>query len=156
MKIEVRNIHKYFGKVHANDGISLTVAEGEILGVLGENGAGKTTLMKILAGLQPYDSGEILINGNKMVSFSAAAALELGIGMLAQDPLDFPMLTIFDNLYLGMQKGFLIQKKTFLQKVEELEASLGFHFNPQTLLELLAWENANSWRFCGFYYMVLN
>ncbi len=134
MKIEIRNIHKSFGKVHANDGISLTVETGEILGVLGENGAGKTTLMKILAGLQPYDSGEILIDEKPVHYDSANTALGLGIGMLAQDPLDFPMLTIFDNLYLGMQNGFLIKKRGFKKKVAEMEDELGFHFDLSDLV----------------------
>ncbi len=129
MKIEIRDIHKYFGKVHANNGISLTVHAGEILGVLGENGAGKTTLMKILAGLLHCNSGEILINDEPVQISSANEALARGIGMLSQDPLDFPMMTIFDNLYLGGQKGFFIQKKAFQKKVEETQKNLGFHFN---------------------------
>jgi ABC-type uncharacterized transport system ATPase subunit len=134
MKIEIRNIHKSFGKVHANDGISLTVEAGEILGVLGENGAGKTTLMKILAGLQPFDAGEILVNDKPVQYGSANTALVLGIGMLSQDPLDFPMLTIFDNLYLGMQNGFFIKKTDFRKKVKEMEDRLGFHFDLNDLV----------------------
>jgi len=128
MELEIRNIHKSFGNVHANAGISLTVHSGEILGVLGENGAGKTTLMKILAGLLSYDAGEILINGEKVHFQSADAALALGIGMLSQDPLDFPMLTIFDNLYLGRKKGFFIQKRFFRAEIEKKEELLGIHF----------------------------
>ena len=134
MKIEIKHIHKSFGKVHANNDISLTVESGEILGVLGENGAGKTTLMKILAGLQPCDSGEILINEKPVHYNSANTALELGIGMLAQDPLDFPMLTIFDNLYLSMQSGFLIKRKNFEKRIAEMEEELGFHFDLNDLV----------------------
>ncbi len=128
MHIEIRNIHKSFGKVRANNDISLIIQSGEILGVLGENGAGKTTLMKIIAGLLSSDSGEILIE-DQVVSFTSAdEALEAGIGMLSQDPLDFPVMTIFDNLYLGQKTGFFIKKKDFQKKIIETQASLGFNF----------------------------
>lgn len=138
MEIEIRNIHKSFGNVHANAGISLIVHAGEILGVLGENGAGKTTLMKILAGLQPCDEGEILIDGKPVHFQSADTALALGIGMLSQDPLDFPMLTIFDNLYLGRKKGFFIQKNSFRREVEKVEDLLGLHFKLNELVGTLS------------------
>lgn len=138
MEIEIRNIYKSFGKVHANIGISLTIHAGEILGVLGENGAGKTTLMKILAGLQPCDSGEILIDGKPVHFHSANTALDLGIGMLSQDPLDFPMLTIFDNLYLGRRKRFFIQRNRFSKQVEKMEDLLGFQFKLNDLVETLS------------------
>ncbi|NMC46158.1 MAG: ATP-binding cassette domain-containing protein [Chloroflexi bacterium] len=128
MKTELQHIHKSFGKVHANDDISLVIESGEILGILGENGAGKTTLMKILAGLLHADAGDILINGRAVQITSADEALSLGIGMLSQDPLDFPTMTIFDNLYLGQQKGLFIKKAAFQNKVAEVQKSLGFHF----------------------------
>ena len=57
MDVELRNIHKTFGKVHANEDISLLVKSGEVQGILGENGAGKSTLMKILSGFFRADSG---------------------------------------------------------------------------------------------------
>lgn len=135
MKIEIRNIHKKFGKVHANNDISLTVHEGEILGVLGENGAGKTTLMKILAGLQPPDSGEIWIDGSEKRFSSANDALANGIGMLSQDPLDVPRLSIFDNLYLGQGSGIFIKKKEFRKKVTALQSSLNFHFDLDNFVD---------------------
>ena len=59
MEIEFKGIHKYFGKVHANNNINLTIASGTIHGILGENGAGKSTLMKILSGYIKADRGEI-------------------------------------------------------------------------------------------------
>lgn len=128
MKIELQHIHKSFGKVHANDDISLVIESGEILGILGENGAGKTTLMRILAGLLHADSGSILINDQVVHITSANEALAQGIGMLSQDPLDFPSMTIFDNLYLGQQKGLFIKKAAFHNKITEVQKSLDFHF----------------------------
>lgn len=57
MGLELRNIHKHFGPVRANDGISITVETGTLHGLLGENGAGKSTLMKVLSGFHSADSG---------------------------------------------------------------------------------------------------
>jgi ABC-type branched-subunit amino acid transport system ATPase component len=63
MNVELRHIHKHFGKVHANDDIVLDIPAGTIQGILGENGAGKSTLMKVLSGFIQADSGEILLEG---------------------------------------------------------------------------------------------
>ena len=62
MRITLHDIHKHYGKVRANDGISIEINPGTIHGILGENGAGKSTLMKILAGYVPSTSGRILID----------------------------------------------------------------------------------------------
>ena len=63
MLITLRDIHKHYGAVRANDGISMEIAEGSIHGILGENGAGKSTLMKVLAGFARKTSGSILLDG---------------------------------------------------------------------------------------------
>ena len=63
MNVELKNIHKHFGKTYANKGINLKVQSGTIQGILGENGAGKSTLMKIMSGFQAADSGDILVDG---------------------------------------------------------------------------------------------
>ena len=90
MRLELKAIHKCFGAVHANNGIDLTVAPGTIHGLIGENGAGKSTLMKILSGFICCDSGEILLDGKPVDIKSPAEAIRARIGMLHQDPLDFP------------------------------------------------------------------
>ena len=74
MQIELRDIRKTFGSVHANAGISLLVPPASIQGILGENGAGKSTLMKILSGFIPPDSGDILLDGARVVIHSPADA----------------------------------------------------------------------------------
>ncbi len=101
MRVELKQIRKYFGPVKANDGIDLTLEGGNIYGLLGENGAGKSTLMKILSGYQPPDSGEIWLADRRMSFRSPAEALRNGVGMLYQDPLDFPPFRIIDNYLLG-------------------------------------------------------
>ncbi|MCD6520912.1 MAG: ATP-binding cassette domain-containing protein, partial [Anaerolineae bacterium] len=105
MKIELCDIHKSFGPVKANDGISLTVESGTIHGLLGENGAGKTTLMKVLSGYIPCDAGRILLDGQEVRFSSPAEAIALGIGMLHQDPLDVPPISVLDNFLLGRRGG---------------------------------------------------
>ena len=65
MKVELRDIHKHFGKVHANEALVMNIPSGTIQGILGENGAGKSTLMKILSGFIHADSGEIFWTANR-------------------------------------------------------------------------------------------
>ena len=101
MRIELQEIRKYFGAVKANDGISLVFEGGKIYGLLGENGAGKSTLMKILSGYQPPDGGQILLDDQPVRFKSPSQALKAGVGMLYQDPLDFPPMRILDNYLLG-------------------------------------------------------
>lgn len=90
MEVSLVGIHKSFGPVHANNNINLNIPEGSILGILGENGAGKSTLMKVLSGFIQADKGEILLDGKPVQIESPADAIRQGIGMLHQDPLDFP------------------------------------------------------------------
>lgn len=101
MRVVLQEIRKYFGAVKANDGISLVLEGGKIYGLLGENGAGKSTLMKILSGYQPPDSGQILLDDKPVRFKSPSQALRQGVGMLYQDPLDFPPMRILDNYLLG-------------------------------------------------------
>jgi len=105
MNVELIKIHKYFGPVHANNDISLTIQSGEIQGILGENGAGKSTLMKILSGFIQADSGEILLDGKPVLIKSPSDAIKHGIGMLHQDPLDFPSMRVVDNMLIVMRRN---------------------------------------------------
>ncbi len=129
MQIQLKNIHKYFGSVHANDDITLTIEPGQILGVLGENGAGKSTLMKILSGLISKDSGEILINNETQALESPSDALRLGIGMLHQDPHDFPSMTIKEDLRIW-DPSLGVKKDTGdWRGLDEIQKNLGFHIH---------------------------
>ncbi|MGB4586348.1 MAG: ATP-binding cassette domain-containing protein, partial [Rectinemataceae bacterium] len=101
MTIELRGITKTFGALKANDSISLTIPPGSIQGILGENGAGKSTLMKIFSGFLRPDAGEILFDGQALRIGSPDDAIKNGIGMLHQDPLDFPPFRIIDDFLLG-------------------------------------------------------
>lgn len=99
--VEMRHITKKFGKLAANNDISLSVHEGEILSLLGENGAGKSTLMGILSGLIQPTSGQILIN-DKIVQISGPkTAKDLGIGMVHQHFMLIPAFSVLENIILG-------------------------------------------------------
>src|SRR5207302_11330286 len=112
VQVKVNHITKIFGNIHANDDVSMVFDAGHIYAVLGENGAGKSTLMKILSGYQPADSGQILFDSQPVTFPSPAAALAYGIGMLHQDPLDVPSLTVLENFILGRPGGLIPDQKT--------------------------------------------
>ncbi|MEJ2133632.1 MAG: ATP-binding cassette domain-containing protein [Desulfofustis sp.] len=101
--VEMRNIHKRFGGVHAVQGVSIDLMPGEVVGVLGHNGAGKTVLMKSLSGAIPCDEGDILISGQKVDIRRPRDARHHGIETIYQtlalsDNLDAPA-----NLFLGRE-----------------------------------------------------
>lgn len=138
MQIELRDIRKYFGPVKANDGISLTFEGGQIYGLLGENGAGKSTLMKILSGYQPPDVGQILFDDQVQTFSSPADALEKGIGMLYQDPLDVPAFSVKDNYLLGRDRRFVLDYKVASQELEEMTSRFDFQLDLQTTIDNLS------------------
>ena len=117
MRIELHDIHKYYGASRANNGISLTIEPGTIHGILGENGAGKSTLMKIMAGTIRKNRGTIRINGLAADYSHPDQAMKLGMGMLYQDPLDFPSLTVLENFMLGQTSGVRIRKRFFQRRL---------------------------------------
>ncbi|MHC1790655.1 ATP-binding cassette domain-containing protein [Solidesulfovibrio sp.] len=101
MDVVVSHIVKRFGPVAANDDVTVRFAPGSIHGILGENGAGKSTLMRVLCGVLSPDGGAITVNGRTSAGLTPEAAGNLGIGMLTQDPLDFPPLSVWENFALG-------------------------------------------------------
>ena len=127
MLIELDDIHKQYGRVRANDGISLRLEPGRIYGLLGENGAGKSTLMRVLAGHTRPDRGVIRFDGRSVARLTPALALQAGVGMLYQDPLDFPAMTVLENFMLGGPKR---SKILAAERLEELARSHHFHLPP--------------------------
>ena len=137
MNVELRHIHKHFGKVHANDDIVLEIPAGTIQGILGENGAGKSTLMKVLSGFIQADSGEILLDGKPVVIKSPADAIKHGVGMLHQDPLDFPPMHLIDNFLLGRSGGLFPDRKAVAREMHDLAAQFDFSLDPDAYVDSL-------------------
>ncbi len=138
MDIELRNIHKRFGTVHANNDISVVFPAGRITGILGENGAGKSTLMKILSGYQPADTGDILVDGNASRFSSPEDAIQEGIGMLQQDPLDVGAFTTLENFVYGRPERVLPDWQAARKDLEEATAHLGFDLEAETPVERMS------------------
>ena len=137
MDVELRDIHKTFGAVRANIGINLKVPAGTIQGILGENGAGKSTLMKILSGFIRADCGEILLDGKQVIINSPADAIRYGVGMLHQDPLDFPPMRIIDNFILGQSGGMFFNRAAATRDLKKLADEFGFQLDPNAFIDTL-------------------
>jgi simple sugar transport system ATP-binding protein len=131
--LEARRLRKQFGHVQALDSVDFTVYPGEICALVGDNGAGKSTLVKILAGAQMPDSGDILIDGQRVEISSPPRAQELGIETVYQDLALAPELTPTANLFLGreiLRSGVLgkfgvLDRKTMNAQAMEAFAALG-------------------------------
>ncbi len=99
--LSVKDIHYYYGGIHALKGVSLEVNEGEIVTLIGANGAGKTTTLRCISGLLTPSSGEIVYEGKTINKISASKAPYLGIGQVLEERHVFPHLTVEENLMLG-------------------------------------------------------
>lgn len=130
MSLELVDIHKHFGPVRANDGVSLAIEPGTLHGILGENGAGKSTLMKVLSGFIASDSGEVVMDGQPLDLRSPSDAIAAGIGMLHQDPLVFLPFTVLDNFLLGSPNGVKLSREEGVKELSRMSEELGFVFSP--------------------------
>ena len=101
--LEMRGIRKEFPGTVANDDVDLDVRRGEVHALLGENGAGKSTLMNILYGLYRPDAGELLLDGKRVEFSSARDAIGAGIGMVHQHFMLIPVMTVAENIVLGVE-----------------------------------------------------
>lgn len=99
--VEMLNISKFYPGVVATDHVSLSVDEGQILGLIGENGAGKSTMMNMLYGMTEPDIGEIRLFGKSVRIQSPNMAIKLGIGMVHQHFMLMPNLSVLQNIILG-------------------------------------------------------
>lgn len=138
MRVELRDIRKYFGQVKANDGINLIFEPGKIYALVGENGAGKSTLMKILSGYQPPTGGEILLDGRPVRFHSPADALAKGVGMLYQDPLDVPPFRVIDNYLLGRDNRTRLDYKSARAELAALATRYGFSIDANATIDSLS------------------
>lgn len=111
--LELKEIHSYYGNIHALKGISLTVEEGEIVTLIGANGAGKTTTLRSVSGLLHPKAGKVLFNGKDVTHLEAHLVHKEGIGMVPEGRGIFPRLTVLENLEMG---AYLVKNKAEIQR----------------------------------------
>jgi ABC-type sugar transport system ATPase subunit len=122
---EARGVHKSFGPVQVLTDVSLSLREGQVLGLIGANGAGKSTLMKILAGSLRPTKGEILLDGAPCAMNSMQEAWGAGVGFVSQELNLFPALTILENLALVPGQSGSIRENKLKRASTETLAELG-------------------------------
>ena len=136
--IEVNNLHKSFGDLQVLKGISLTVAKGEVLAVIGPSGSGKSTFLRCLDRLEIIDSGTILIGGRTLVSSSNGGAAEYvpeaeareicrSMGMIFQNFNLFPHMTVIQNIMEAPVTVKGLKPEEILPEAEELLRRVGLH-----------------------------
>ena len=126
--LEMRHRYKTFPGVKALQNVDFTLKKGEIHALMGENGAGKSTLIKVLTGVEEFETGEIMIEGceHTIINRSPQEAQQKGISTVYQEINLCPNLTVAENLFIGREprKGGLIDWKTMNRKASELLGSL--------------------------------
>ncbi len=128
--IELKGITKRFGSITANKNISMTVNKGEILSILGENGSGKTTLMNMLSGIYHPDEGQIFVDGKEASIQSPKDAFAYKIGMIHQHFKLVDILTVTENVILGLKGEGKLNIKKSAQKIKEICDMYGFNIDP--------------------------
>jgi branched-chain amino acid transport system ATP-binding protein len=99
--LEIRDVVSAYGKVVAVKGVSLTVAAGQLVAIIGANGAGKSTLLRTIAGLRRASEGDIVFKGSSINGASPRHVLSLGIALCPEGRCVFPHLTVVENLLMG-------------------------------------------------------
>ena len=132
MKIILENIHKSYGKRNIVNRVSLSVAQGEIVGLLGPNGAGKTTTFYIATGLEKPNHGKVWLDDEDITSLSIHQRARLGIGYLAQEASIFRSLSVTDNLLLVMEQTD-VPRKLWQRRLADLIAEFNLEKVAHTL-----------------------
>src|SRR5687767_2716021 len=138
--IELREISKRFGRVQANDRVSLKVATGTIHAIVGENGAGKSTAMRIAYGFYTADSGEILVEGEPRHIQTPHDAIRLGIGMVHQHFMLVDTMTVAENIVLGAEPGSAaaIDLRKAATEIRALSDEFRLSVDPEALVHDLS------------------
>ncbi|MCF1432640.1 ATP-binding cassette domain-containing protein [Agrobacterium vitis] len=134
--LDILGVSKRFGSNLANDDISLSLAKGEILALLGENGAGKTTLMSILFGHYVPDSGKVLVEGKELPPGKPRAAIRAGIGMVHQHFSLAPNLTVLENVTTGTESLWSLRSRRAQarEKLMAISSRFGLKVDPDARL----------------------
>jgi simple sugar transport system ATP-binding protein len=129
-RLEMKNISKQFGEVHALRNVDFAVAPNEVVGLVGDNGAGKSTLIKIVTGYYQPDSGELYFNGEKVEGLTVARARELGVETVYQERALADLQTLWRNIFMGREIsnrfGLMDVGEMKRQTKELMVGSMGF------------------------------
>jgi branched-chain amino acid transport system ATP-binding protein len=122
MRLEIKDLHVFYGKIEAIKGISVVVNQGEIVTLIGANGAGKTTTLKTVSGLRPVSSGSITFDGQDISKMQAHDRVALGISQAPEGRGIFPGMSVIENLEIGkyFRKDRRSEMKEDLEKVYHL------------------------------------
>jgi len=142
--LEVRNVSKSFGAIHAVSDISLSIEPGEVVGLMGDNGAGKSTLVKLIAGNFPPTDGEVLVDGEACHFHKPIQARAKGIEVVYQDLALADNLTAAQNVFLGREqkKGIwpfnVLNKQAMIDRSGELFDELKSETRPRDLVRKMS------------------
>ncbi len=134
-------VSKYFGATRALDSVSFDVRSGEVCALVGENGAGKSTLMKVLAGTEKPNSGQMKLDGAAFCPSNPLEARENGVAMIYQELSLVDHLTVEQNVFLGMEPSRvgIVDRKESLYRTRKALSELGHHsINPDTVVRNLS------------------
>ena len=117
--LSVKDLHVHYGAIHAIKGISITVNDGEVVGLLGRNGVGKSTTLKTIMGLVHPSQGRVLLEGKPITRLPPHKLARLGIGYVPEDRRIFRLLTVMENLRTGLDRAGVSEakKQELLDKV---------------------------------------
>ncbi|RYE73712.1 MAG: sugar ABC transporter ATP-binding protein, partial [Hyphomicrobiales bacterium] len=128
--LSARNVAKAYGNIHALKGVNFDVHRGQVTTLFGENGAGKSTLMRILSGVTPPTSGEILLDGQPVSFANASEARAQGISIIHQELSLAPNMSVRDNIFMGRELrtatgvDFAEEERQTRRLMEELEEDI--------------------------------
>lgn len=129
-RLELKNVSKSFGEVHALHNINFQLGQNEVVGLLGDNGAGKSTMIKIVTGYHQPTSGDVLFSGQAVDHLTVPKARELGVETVYQERALAELQTLWRNIFLGReltnQWGFMDIKKMREETHRLMTQSMGF------------------------------
>jgi branched-chain amino acid transport system ATP-binding protein len=132
--VSVEGLHTYYGKSHILDGVSLQVGHGEVVGLLGRNGVGKSTTLKTIMGLVAAAQGKIEFEGRRINGLPPHKLAKMGIGYVPEDRRIFRLLTVMENLRVGLDRPGVAEEKrrqlldkvfTFFPRLAERRSQAG-------------------------------
>jgi rhamnose transport system ATP-binding protein len=140
-RLDFQDVHKSFRAVQALRGVSFSVEDGEAHAIVGENGAGKSTLLRILAGSITPDRGELRLDGERLRMHAPRDALSRGIGVVHQEMLAFPNLSVAANVFAGREivgRGGRLDERAMRERTRELLARLHLDVPPDAPMDALS------------------